>query len=637
MANDGKIVIQKNNSDIAVYSPRAVIAIYSMAIRQIETRQVKKQGDGISIGDKSKGIKDYIELSKKILIMDDILALRCDSHKSGISNSMSATLAPSNDVDYLHIAAPGDYVMCWIVNSQEQLSKIVDNFKNDKQNNQFDSGLKFFGQLFSIQENFQVGQNGERILRYNLTAGGFNFYNGQVFISPFLTGNNDNVASIWPNGIFANLNTICEADDRKSAGEDVVREIQANELSIQEQFIALHSCFLGPGPGKGADKNPITTANGIFALPPILLDVFGKKLDTSGSKLSTIADLLNVIIGVQSFDNLQDEDGKLGPSNVKIRDPLTKDGRSFGTYFVAEDEAYRLKGRKALNLPPTLGGTIYSILQQCTNSTINELYCTLRPSPTKDSEIVPSLILRQLPFSSRNDIKTTDKEGNEITFSNTPFLSLPRFELKNDMVIAHSINRSESLRTNAFMISMDASINGKGAQQVYDVLATAEGPWNYDPDDVKRHGMRFYTAKVDQDFFDLKKPEFKIVSSYASFMADIMNNLHLKYTGNISSVGIIEPICVGENLEYNDLVFHIEGVNHTYQIMNGLPIFRTNLTLSHGVPFDGDITFNDRNPDDFKIKEMHGSFIKESRNPTLVKDFNKPVMAGDSPDHSNVA
>jgi hypothetical protein len=68
-------------------------------------------------------------------------------------------------------------------------------------------------------------------------------------------------------------------------------------------------------------------------------------------------------------------------------------------------------------------------------------------------------------------------------------------------------------------------------------------------------------------------------------IADIMMGAHMTLTGTIEMVGIQAPICPGDNLEWDDVVFHIESVTHVCSINtnNGIKSFHTIVALSHGV------------------------------------------------------
>jgi len=66
--------------------------------------------------------------------------------------------------------------------------------------------------------------------------------------------------------------------------------------------------------------------------------------------------------------------------------------------------------------------------------------------------------------------------------------------------------------------------------------------------------------------------------------ADWMFNGHLKLSGSVSLQGIVEPICEGDNVQINDIVYHIESVSHNCSInSNGIKTFTTALQLSNGL------------------------------------------------------
>jgi hypothetical protein len=49
-------------------------------------------------------------------------------------------------------------------------------------------------------------------------------------------------------------------------------------------------------------------------------------------------------------------------------------------------------------------------------------------------------------------------------------------------------------------------------------------------------------------------------------------------------IGIYEPIAVGDNLEFDFVIYHIEGVIHRCTIsQDGVKSFRTILTISNGI------------------------------------------------------
>ena len=62
--------------------------------------------------------------------------------------------------------------------------------------------------------------------------------------------------------------------------------------------------------------------------------------------------------------------------------------------------------------------------------------------------------------------------------------------------------------------------------------------------------------------------------------------------GTFQCIGITEPITVGDNLEIDHVVYHIEGVIHncSINVSNGVKSFRTIIKASHGVSVNSSAT-----------------------------------------------
>jgi hypothetical protein len=71
-------------------------------------------------------------------------------------------------------------------------------------------------------------------------------------------------------------------------------------------------------------------------------------------------------------------------------------------------------------------------------------------------------------------------------------------------------------------------------------------------------------------------------------LSDILMGQHLALTGSLELVGVQSPICIGDNIEYDGHILHIEAVTHSYQnvVSTGQRIFSTTLALSHGLKGD---------------------------------------------------
>jgi hypothetical protein len=83
---------------------------------------------------------------------------------------------------------------------------------------------------------------------------------------------------------------------------------------------------------------------------------------------------------------------------------------------------------------------------------------------------------------------------------------------------------------------------------------------------------------------DKKSPTNTLAKTWTHLVADWVINGHLKECGTFTCVGLQDNICVGDNLEFDGTVYHIEGVNHAFQVNpNGIKTFQTTISVSYGI------------------------------------------------------
>src|SRR5579859_1785431 len=74
-----------------------------------------------------------------------------------------------------------------------------------------------------------------------------------------------------------------------------------------------------------------------------------------------------------------------------------------------------------------------------------------------------------------------------------------------------------------------------------------------------------------------------------SLVADRLIGSQYTLSGMMNSYLIQSPICEGDNLEFDGVVYHIEGVQHSASISeDGVRTARTTLSLSNGMRSDSD-------------------------------------------------
>ena len=224
--------------------------------------------------------------------------------------------------------------------------------------------------------------------------------------------------------------------------------------------------------------------------------------------------------------------------------------------------------------------TLWSILNQYVNSPLNELYTCFRTSLS--GHVMPTVVFRQIPFTSEDFVGqpfgAQDSTAEAIPV--TKFLNLPRWSIDSAVVFSADLGRDEAARINFVQYYARSNFTNNGIEMSGE---TAGGNYVFDKDDIARSGLRPYVAQ--NQFDDLPDRLILAAPRWARVVGDALIGGHLKTNGTLNCIGIVEPICVGDNAEFNNTVFHIEQVVHQCSIdpSNGIKNFRTILSLSHGV------------------------------------------------------
>jgi hypothetical protein len=82
-------------------------------------------------------------------------------------------------------------------------------------------------------------------------------------------------------------------------------------------------------------------------------------------------------------------------------------------------------------------------------------------------------------------------------------------------------------------------------------------------------------------------------TKWMDLLADFIVGGHMVFTGSLTTVGITAPICIGDNIEWDGIVFQIETITHSCSIdASGKKIFLSSFALTHGInaiPPNGDL------------------------------------------------
>lgn len=507
-----------------------------------------------------------------IIVENDCLQLTVSYNKGTLTPNMTAVLVET-DINYSTAIHPGDFVFVNILNWENDAKKIVEKAKNLKPINEINDGFKGFFKIQSVRKTVSVDPNsGIKTTLTTIEGFAFTEFNNTIYFDPNLINESD----------LKNLPLF--SANITEAWSTLVGDVKTCE--IEKILTFLISSLIGSGPPESLKdvQNMVFSPNNCYLLPNNvgnLLGITTSQTQNEKNYVSTVSakDIFIYIFGIQNYDNLNSENPSIGMNPSNFEDKKQETG------FLFTDK--RCGGRTQLRTDYWNKIQVWSILNQYINSPLNELYTCFKLSTS--GKVLPTVVFRQIPFTSENfefqNFSSSEDYQQDIYV--TKFLSLPRWKIGSESVYNLNIGTDEALRINfvqyyAYTNNNDytgASISGQIASKNYVV----------DKNDISRSGLKPY---IIQNNFELSPSDAqKISKNWAKILADILIGGQLKLSGTIQSIGIADPITVGDNLEFNNVVYHIEQIVHTALIdpRTGIKTFRTNLSLSHGISVNSDI------------------------------------------------
>jgi hypothetical protein len=508
-----------------------------------------------------------LAIRRPLVVENDCIQLSVNVNKSVLTHSIQATLVET-DVNYETAIAPGDFVFVNILNWDKDARRIVNIASSQELDaiNGFEDGFKGFFKVQSVRKTVQIIDNiGTKRVLYQITAFAFTEFNNCIYFNPYVARDNQGTAKdnlVFASNLAADYAQLMSADANNGTGPNVRDIIKA----LIESFVGKGVSDRGatsislPTPYSGANFIPIA-ANTHFYMPQQVGTLLGLQ------NVAAAKDVYNYLFGIQQYSggsaSVAPQVG-FWPSNA----PTTSDNRF---YFTDQ---------------PTVGSTLlkaeywnqhiaWSILNQYTNAPLNEFFTCFR----LDGEgfVMPTVVLRQIPF-------TSEFYGNppfNTTANVTKFLSLPRWSIAPSLVIATDLGRDEAARVN-FVQYYAQPPSEVEKHDGYMSVQTASQNYAYDINDVSRSGLR--PIVVTTSFEDLTvRTDVLIGRKCALIYGDAVMGEHLKMNGSVECVGISQPIAVGDNFEYEGVVYHIEEISHLCSVnIQGIRSFRSVLKLSHG-------------------------------------------------------
>jgi hypothetical protein len=500
-----------------------------------------------------------------LVVENDCVTVNTVFNKGTLTPSMSATLK-STDVNYATEIAPGDFVFVNMLSWESSARRVADKARAKQPINETNDGFKGIFKVQGVRKNIVVDPStGTKTVFYRIDAFGFTEFNNTIYFNPNLV----NQKNISNQALYINDLQGTWASLTSNQGKPYCQEIVA--------FLIQSLIGTGFNPNAAKVDGMVATVNTHFLLPILV----GRLLGTSNSLAidnkdysTAIAakDIFQYLFGIQQYSGGAGQQLATGmnPSNLQAIPPYP------GFYYTNQ----MCPGNTLLKPEYWNQVNTWSILNQYTNSPLNEFYTCYRISPI--GRVMPTVVMRQIPFTSEDfatqKFGTQDATAQSINV--TRFLTLPRWKLDASTIYSVDIGKDEAARINFVQFYAKSNYTKDGFEISGE---TASGNYIFDSADIQRSGLRPYV--IQNQFDDLPDLLVKSAPIWARIMGDALIGGHLKLNGTINCIGIVDAIAVGDNLEFNGTVYHIEQISHACSISpeNGMKQFRTTLSLSHGV------------------------------------------------------
>ena len=541
-----------NAKDSHQTSPSYVITFIRWSYRDI-----------LNFGESDKnGIKkEAYEVRNPLVVINDAISVQTQHSKNNVMDSFSCTLL-QGDLNYLTAVHPGDYAIINMVNSEQKALEIKSKALTGSAINHYNDGFKGLFKISDVRMKLSVDQQ-SGIKRYlvNVTGKAFDEFNNNLYFNPAFSANEDK-QFIYNN--FKNFKDVI-LNKEKNNVQSLTKEVIKRTIGVGGKVIKSDNINLNQIP--------------IFQIPKIISVLLNrkKKDDKDDSEQEKELDdpfiykMNNYYFGIWNPKAI----------NSKTQIPASKGFNNFFDKWEGEDPNWyktkiEMPGTRQISFEDFSNVNVWSLIKDYSNPILNESYTCFRVS--KDNHVYPSLIVRQKPFNNRIYIKDNE------SIDHTQYLDLPRWKISPDLIYDIEIGRTDVARINFVQVfTRSLSINTNYNQ----VVQIVNKNFVEDADDIRRHGRKPYIVNCNYDF-PLKAEGIEFhARKWSKLVSDWVINGHLKLNGTILTAGIVDPICVGDNLEFDNVVYHIESISHVMNIsVDGKKIFRTSLNLSMGISSD---------------------------------------------------
>jgi len=486
---------------------------------------------------------DALEVRQPMVVYNDAISVSLTDAKSAMSSTATIVLK-CGDINYSTALHPGDFMVVNLLNWETDAQRIHDLALALKPINNINDGFKGIYKIQSVVKNLVVDPgSGNKFLTVTVTAASHTEFNNVIYYNPAIAAAfRDQGAALWSTAV----------------GDYYTNKLKA-ESSVQEVVKDLFKILIGQS-NKKFDPKIKNYGNTHFKIPSTLGALIGRP------QIKYANEFFNYVIGIwQDSKQSGVNQSNIGPGfnpNFKANDNVIETGRP-----LAERKLFQMKNWN--------NQTAWSIIQGNINSTLNEMYTCHRVGP--DNKVYPTVVVRQKPFTSEHF------KGKSTV---TKFFQVPRWKISANLMKSLQTSRNDAARFNfvqVFTRQLADTAEMDMAQQIQ------EGNFFFDKGDIERQGLRPYVLTSNFDF-----PSSKSASEsgkklhgreWAEIVSDWIIDGHLRVSGGLTFHCIHEPISVGDNIEFDGIIYQIEAISHvmTMSTGDGKKSWTTRITVSFGM------------------------------------------------------
>lgn len=470
--------------------------------------------------------------------------------------------------DWRRFILGGDWIMFWAFDNQADYLRVKERLKAGKTANGFMDGLKFIGRVQSVRRRRTRNQmSGTPETSYTMSAISGKELASKIYYNPALMDGKFGADKLDFIGSFSKvmMEFLANPDVFIPADKAITLLLKAClGMAPSDTWSGLSSSVLAPGEETPAAL--VASPNGRLLVPETVWKTLeGGQYSGPDRKAH---DIIRGLVGRQVYT----QSGMVRRSALPQPDLIpVRAAEGFTPTLEPMD------GESTFQSLDMGGKAIWSILGSYLNEPINEMFYTLRANNLGD--VLPTVVARQMPFTSipfwRENPRTT------------PFLNLPRWVISPKMVLDEDFGASDALRSNFVLLQARDQVTGNQGEQAADNMA--KYPPIADMADIERNGLYWYSKQLGshlESAFD----EALTGRYWTRLMTDATMDQHLKFTGGVTTTFIQEPIPIGDNVQYDGGIYHIESITHQGAISaDGRKTATTSLSLAHGISTDSEL------------------------------------------------